>query len=69
MMNQEEAILTQTELEIPPAESEVSVPVDDKPEQPQSRPWGYVLAGMMVTLLAVGLGVVLGYMVRPAVDA
>lgn len=67
-MKQEEAIITQTELEIPPAESEASVPVDDKPDQPQSQPWGYFVAGMVVALLAVTLGAVLGYLARPALD-
>lgn len=67
-MDQEEAIMAQTELEIPPAESGASVPVDDKPDQLQSQPWGYFLAGMGVALLAVVLGVVLGYLARPALD-
>lgn len=67
-MNQEEAIMAQTEPEIPPAASEASVPVDDKPDQLQSQPWGYFLAGMGVALLAVVLGVVLGYLARPALE-
>lgn len=68
MITQEEVILTQNEADIPPAASEVSIPVDDKLAQPRSQPWGYFLAGMGVALLAVALGAVLGYLARPALD-
>ena len=34
----------------------------------QPRPWGYFIAGMSLTLLAVALGAVLGYLARPALD-
>ena len=68
MMTQEEVTLTQNEPEIPAAASEVSIPVDDKPDQLQSQPWGYFLAGMGLALLAVALGAALGYLARPALD-
>jgi protein-disulfide isomerase len=68
MITQDEVTLPQNEPEIPLAESEIPAPVDDKPDQPQSHPWGYFLAGMGVTLLAVALGAVLGYLARPALD-
>jgi len=68
MITQEEVTLSQDEAEIQPAASEASVPVDDEPDQPQSQPWGYFIAGMVVTLLAVALGAVLGYLARPALD-
>lgn len=68
MITQEEVILNQNESEIPPAASEASIPVDDKPDQPQSYPWGYFIAGMGVALLAVALGAVLGYLARPALE-
>jgi len=68
MITHEEVTLTQNEPEILPAESEVSVPVGDKPDQAQSQPRGYFLAGMGVALLAVALGAVLGYLARPALE-
>lgn len=68
MITQEEVTLSQDEPEIQPAASEASVPVDDEPDQPQSQPWGYFIAGMVVTLLAVALGAVLGYLARPALE-
>jgi len=68
MITQEEVTLNQNESETPPAASEVSILVDDEPDQPQSQPWGYFLAGMIVTLLAVMLGAILGYLARPALE-
>lgn len=68
MITQDEVKLSQNESEGRPVESEVSVPVDDKPDQPQPQPWGYFIAGMGVALLAVALGAVLGYLARPALD-
>jgi protein-disulfide isomerase len=69
MITHEEVTLSQNEAEIPPAASETPIPVDDKPDQPhQSHPWGYFIAGMSLTLLAVALGAVLGYLARPALD-
>lgn len=68
MITQEEVTLSQDEPEIQPAASEASVPVDHEPDQPQSQPWSYFIAGMVVTLLAVALGAVLGYLARPALD-
>jgi protein-disulfide isomerase len=68
MIAPEEINLTQNEPEIQPAVSAAFIPVGDKPIQPQAQPWGYFLAGMGVTLLAVALGAVLGYMTRPALE-
>lgn len=68
MITQEEVTLSQDEPEIQPAASVTSVPVDDGPDQPQSQPWGYFIAGMGVTLLAVALGAILGYLARPALE-
>lgn len=65
-MTIETETLAQEEFEPLPDESEISL--EERAARLEIRPWGYFIAGMSVTLLAVALGAVLGYLARPALD-
>lgn len=55
---------------ITPAIPAQPTPVITKsPTEAQSPKWGYFLAGMGLTLVAVALGAVLGYLARPTLDS
>ena len=75
-MTVDERIFAQAELEAvpdipetPPAIQETPVTAVDSLTETQARPWRYFIAGMGMTLLALVLGAVLGYLARPALDS
>ena len=48
---------------------EVPTSVANRSIEAQVRPWGYLIAGMGLAILAMALGAVLGYLARPALDS
>lgn len=67
-MTSEEQTFIQNEPESLPGNLEAQTPISERPTETPPRPWGYFVAGMSVTLLAVALGAVLGYLARPALN-
>lgn len=67
-MTSEEQVFIQNGPESLPDNLDAQAPISEYPIETPSRPWGYLVAGMSVTLLAVALGAVLGYLARPALD-
>lgn len=67
-MTSEEQTFVQNQPEGLPDNLDAQAPISERPIEAPSRPWGYFVAGMSVTLLAVALGAVLGYLARPALD-
>jgi protein-disulfide isomerase len=70
----DEAQVLPDELETPPDEPEEALPdeletwLDELQTSLQTRSWRYFIAGMGVAVLAMALGAVLGYLLRPALE-